>query len=392
MTFFELQIDRMERMFWYIMAVVMRDFIRVKNNRIFFYAYDFDKYSCNPRSLTEYILENHPHDFEIIWAFDKKFDASIIDKRIKVVRLNTFKYLFAMYSSKFIINNRRAITLGDYFVKKSNQKYLMLWHGSFPLKKIEKDVAEELGTKYVKRAKNDSRMCDLMISDSFYFENIIRRAFWYNGEILRSGVPRNDIFYNHTLSDKYKNDVRKRFNIPQNGRIVLYAPTFRRSKSIDYYKLNWTRVIDSLEQFLGGPVTVFFRLHPLLSKFKNIEYIINDSRIYNVTSAPDITEFLFTADAMISDYTSAMFDFSRLQRPCFIYAIDSESYNRGFYLSLDDLPFPVATNEDELVDNIQKFDIAKYKSELAIFTDNKWQLFEDGHACENIYNWIRKNL
>ena len=392
MTCIELQIDRMKRLFWYIMAMALRLFIPVKNNRLFFYAYDFDKYSCNPRALTEYILNNHSDAFEIIWAFDKTFDTSILDERIRVVRLNTFRYLFAMYSSKFIINNRRAITLGDYFIKKSNQRYLMLWHGSFPLKKIEKDAAEELGVKYVKRAKNDSSMCDLMVSDSIYYEEIIRRSFWYNGEILRSGVPRNDIYYNKALADKYNSDVRKRFNITKNGKVVLYAPTFRRRNSLSFYKLNWPRVIDSLEIFLGGPVTVFFRLHPLLSKLKNIDTIINDKRIQNVTSEPDITEFLFSADAMISDYTSAMFDYSRLQRPCFVYAIDSETYNRGFYINLNELPFPIATNEDELIDNIQKFNIVKYRSDIAYFVENKWQLFEDGHACENIYRWMITHL
>lgn len=391
MTFLELQIDRASRIIWYCLSMVIRPFVKVRKNRAFFWAYDFDKYACNPKALTEYIIENHPDDFEIYWAFDRSFDTSVLDKRIKVVRIHTIAYAIALYSSRFVINNRRTIKFGDFFIKKSQQLYLMLWHGSFPLKKIEKDVEEELGYKYVNRAKLDSKMCDLMITDSIYYENIVKSSFWYDGTILRCGTPRNDILCNIKKINHVRSQIRARYNISDNERIVLYAPTFRKDRNLKYYKLNWPRVIESISIMYNSPIRVFIRLHPLLSKVEDIKSIINDERIINVTSDPDITEYLLSADVMISDYTSAMFDFCLLNRPCFIYAVDSETYNRGFYINIDELPFPIAKNEEELIRNFRSFNNELYKSNLLSFINEKWRLFEAGHACHKLYSWMLQN-
>lgn len=376
-------------MFYYVIALIIRPFVRVKMNRLFFWSYYFDKFACNPKALTEYILDKHPDEFEIYWAFDSKFDVSCLDKRINIVRYRTLKYYFALYSSRFVFSNLRNARYDTGFVKKSNQKYIMLWHGSFPLKKIEKDAEVQLGPVYVRRAKDDSRMCDLMLADSNWIISLIKQSFWYEGEILSSGLPRNDVFYDkQKIKDTYTK-VRKHYGLAENTKLVLYAPTFRDDGSLHYYKLNWSKIIACLENKLNGNVTVFVRLHPNMSKIKGVETLINDPRVLNVTNAPDITELLLASDVIISDYTSAMFDFCRLGRPCFMYAIDSDTYNRGFYWKLEDLPFSLAKNENELLDNIKRFNIDSYKRKVTKFVKESWGLFEDGHACESLYNWIK---
>lgn len=392
MTFINQQKERITCLFYYIIAMAIRLFVQVKKNRLFFWAYNFDKYACNPRAITEYILDNKPNDFEIVWAFQSSFDTSCIDKRIRTVRFRSLDYYFALYSSRFVFTNKRNARFDTGFVKKSNQKYIMLWHGSFPLKKIEKDAENQLGSVYTRRAKDDSQMCDLMISDSTWFISLIKQSFWYRKEILLSGLPRNDIFYNNKLIDKTYAKIRQEFELPPKQKVVLYAPTFRDDCLLHYYCINWPEFISIFEEFLGGNVTIFIRLHPNMSKIKGIESIINDSRVINVTNAPDITPFLLAADAMISDYSSAMFDFCRLGRPCFMYAIDTDSYNRGFYWKWEELPFPLAKNQDELRLNIKNFNKSEYQENISEFMEKKWGLFENGHACELITKWIQKNL
>lgn len=389
MIFWEQQKERAICLFYYIIAMIIRPFVRVRSNRLFFWCYNFDKYSCNPRALTEYILEKHSNEFEIYWAFDSSFDASKIDKKINVVRLRSLKYFVKLYSSKFVFSNLRNARFDTGFVKKSTQKYIMLWHGSFPLKKIEKDAESQLGTVYVRRAVDDSRMCDLMLADSFWFKSLIKKSFWYDGEILMSGIPRNDIFYNIEKINNIYSDTRIRYNLPCDQKIVLYAPTFRDNHALHYYKLNWPLIIASFEKMLGGEVTVFMRLHPNMSKIKGIESIIIDSRVINVTSAPDITDFLLAADAMVSDYTSAMFDFCRLKRPCFMYAIDTDSYNRGFYWKWEDLPFSLSKNEKQLLENIVLFSKENYAKCVDDFIKNNWGLFENGTASKQLVEWLK---
>lgn len=377
--------------YWQAYSLLVRHLFKVDSKKIICWAYNCDKYSDSPRVMTEYLLEKHGEEYKIYWVLVDNFDSTNINSKITIVKPRSTEYFRALYSSKFIINNRRSFRYLDFFFKKKSQRYIMTWHGSFPLKKIERDAKDVLTKAYVREAIHDSHMCDLMLSNSSFYTNIIKNSFWYNGEILEKGIPRNDIFYNQEyIGNSYKK-VRENLGIEYNTKIVIYAPTFRaNNKDLENYRINWGEVIPAFETFFNSRVKVLIRLHPYVSKICDTEDLINDERTINVTNAPDITPFLFAADAMISDYTSAMFDYCTLRRPCFIYAKDKDTYDRGFYWNLDQLPFPIASNSVSLVDNIDHFDKDKYNEKLDSFIKNDWGVFEDGNSCEALYEWIKK--
>lgn len=387
---FKRQKDRIKRLYWFVLAMFVRSVVKVNDKQIICWSYSFKKYACNPRFITEYLLDNAP-EYKIYWAFDKKFDTSMLDSRIHIVRKYSLKYLYALYTSKFVFYNTRNNQFGSMFRKKASQKYIMTWHSSIRLKRIEKDAINQLGKKYEKIAKKDSSMCDLMLSNSQLYSNLIRNSFWYDGEILEKCVPRNDIFYNNKIIEKSYHDVRELMGFTQDTKIVLYAPTFRaQSRDLKYYSLNWSKILPYLQMALGGNVEVLVRLHPNMANIENISSITNYKHVHDVTKAPDITEFLFASDFMISDYTSAMFDSIILRKPCFIYAIDKDEYDRGFYWNFEQLPFPLAESEEQLISNIISFDFDKYNHSLDKFQNEIWGLDEDGHACERLYNWMKQ--
>lgn len=389
MNFIELQKDRAKRFTWLFLSLVARPFIKVKKNRIFFYSYNFNKYACNPRVFTEYLLNTHTDEYELVWALSDKVDRSCIDKRVRVVRLYSWEYVKALYSSKFIINNMRNDFLRTFFIKKHTQKYIMMWHGSFPLKKIEKDG--NLGSKYVYMAKLDSKMCDLMLSNSQMFTNRIRNSFWYRGYILEAGIPRDDVFFNTNFLNQCKTNIRKELGFSSDSVLVLYAPTFREPfNGFDCYRIDWDLIIPSIEKKFGKNVEVLLRLHPNLVDKPDIDTLLTNTKVHDITQRPDITEYLIACDLMISDYTSAMFDFSILKKPCFIYAIDKDEYSRGYYYDFDQLPFSLATSSQELMENIINYDKARYLAKLDDFDKQIWGLSENGHSCESIYNWINE--
>lgn len=392
MSRLEHQIDRIKRLYWFLLAMLIRKITKVNKNQIICWSYSFKKYACNPRFITEFLLDNAP-EYKIYWAFDEFFDASKLDSRICVVKKNSLKYLYILYTSKFIFYNTRNNIFESFFLKKDSQKYIMTWHSSIRLKRIEKDAIEQLGRTYERRAKKDSSMCDLMLSNSKLYTNLIRNSFWYDGEILEKCVPRNDIFYDkRKIAESYR-FVRESMGFSQKSKIVLYAPTFRgESLDLKYYSINWDKVLPYLQNILGDDVEVLVRLHPNLANIKNIDSIINYNHVHNITKAPDITEFLFAADIMISDYTSAMFDSIILCKPCFIYAVDKDEYDRGFYWTFEQLPFPFAESEEQLISNIISFDLNKYYKSLDKFKSEIWGLDEDGCACERLYNWMKKQV
>ena len=387
----EKQYYRIIRLFWYIVAMILRPFIKINDKRIFCWSYGAKKYACNPRALTEYILNNKVGEYEIYWGFDKEVNVSKLDKRIHVVRKYSLSYIYALYSSKFVFYNTRNNPRSSLFVKRHGQKYIMMWHGPFALKKIEKDAIDSLDKKYIQDAKRDSRECDLMLSNSRFFTNLIYKSFWYDGKVLEKCSPRNDVLYNKQLKiDSYLN-IRKSFKLSPDCKIVLYAPTFRgNGKDLDCYNINWEKILPYFEKMLEGNVEILLRLHPNIANIEGLDKLLINKHVHNATNFPDITELLFAADVMISDYTSAMFDYAILRKPCFIYAVDKDEYNRGFYWKFEQLPFGLAENEEQLIKNIIFFDAKEYQVKLNHFINNVWGLDEDGYACERLVNWMNQ--
>lgn len=73
--------------------------------------------------------------------------------------------------------------------KRKGQYYIMTWHGGIGPKKIEREAENQLDKFYIKKAKHDSQMVDLMIAESDFTYRKYRTMLWYNGEILKCGTP-----------------------------------------------------------------------------------------------------------------------------------------------------------------------------------------------------------
>jgi CDP-glycerol glycerophosphotransferase len=99
---------------------------------------------------------------------------------------------------------------------------------------------------------------------------------------------------------------------------------------------------------------------------------------------------LIASDALITDYSSVMFDFMLLDRPCFIYAPDYGEYvkkERNTYFKIDELPFEVCTDNASLTVAIRDFDSALYCDSLQQFKDRIGS-FECGTASQKIIEWM----
>ena len=356
--------------------------------RVVCQSHGFQQYGCNPRYLTEYLLKHNP-EFEIYWVFRKRVDTSELPKGVKAVRFRTWEYLKLMASAEFVFSNVRTDPWRVYWHKRPGQKYVMLWHGGVSLKRIEADAIDNLSFSYIQRAKADSRICDLMISGCRLQTNLQANSFWYKGEILERGIPRNDIFFDTERRSDLRQYVANHYGIDPTSRIVLYAPTFRSNHSTEPYTINWARVMPVISRMFGGErVAVLVRMHPNLIGRVNTSHLIAFDGVYDATRYHDMQELLTVADMLITDYSSSMFDFAMQSRPCLIYATDADAYDRGFYFNLNELPFPMAENEEQLIETIEEFDNEAYTTRLNTFFTESVGLKEEGHASEALAEWM----
>ena len=189
---------------------------------------------------------------------------------------------------------------------------------------------------------------------------IAKRRFGFGKKILETGLPRNDIFFSHNSEIVQK--TKSMLGIPETDGIVLYAPTYRggwTSPEMGVFSKNpidSEKVVAILERMNQKKFHFVFRGHHCFRDTLNIKCI-------DATSYHDMQELLFAADVLITDYSSSLWDFSLTYKPCFMYVPDLSSYsvNPGFESDYRDWPFPYATNNEKLVEEIKNFDSDKYK-------------------------------
>lgn len=356
----------------------------INKKKIFISNYYGKGYGDNAKYIVEELLKNNAN-CKIVWAVQKNVDISMFPKQIILCRYFKFLAIFHLATSKIWIDNCRKPPI----LKRKKQIYIQTWHG-FALKRIEKDVAENLGRYYVHIAKKDSKMINLIISDSVFMTQIYRHSFWYKGKIVEWGAPRNDVIVNN--HEEIKEKVYRYFNLSQNKKIVLYAPTFRKDGSLKPYSIDYQMLKQSCEHRFGGEFVALVRLHPnIVNKSSDLKF--KDGEIINATFYPDLQELLMVADICITDYSSLMFDFALSKKPCFQFATDIEEYkqDRNFYFEIDKLPFPLSKSNMELRDNIFAFKEQEYENKLFEFYKNIGMVM-DGKSSQHCAEYILKTI
>lgn len=348
------------------------------------------KYGDNPQYIFEQ-LQLLDDKIDFVWLRRDGYTYEV-PSWIRVVSWNMkYKLIYELATAKVIIDTHR---FRKFVKKRKGQVFIETWHGGVAIKKLEADVPKFCDNEVImEEIKATNKVADVFISQSDLLSGIYRRAFKYKGPIWKFGYPRNDIFFsdNSEISKK----IRKIYSL-RDEHIVLYAPSFRDSfyENIDVsvYSVDFEELKLTLSKRFGGEWVVMTRWHPLFSS--QIAQRMNlASDIIDATKYPDIQDLLMTVDVVVSDYSSCMFDAALRNIPCFIYATDVEEYksDRGTYFEMNELPFPYASNNEELMQNIQNYNENGYHHSLKCFFE-RIGLVETGHAGKDIAMKINRFL
>lgn len=350
----------------------------IKNNRIIFESYSGKSYSCNPKYIYKAISKKYPEEHEAIWVINKK--TSDLNHTVCVKR-NSLKYCYYMLTSKVIVVNWGVNAFLPY---RKNQLVINTWHGGGAYKKMGTDVT--LSQIEKKRILQDGKKTDIVISSNRRFSIAFSHAYGLSiNKLWEIGMPRNDVLISYNLYDKEK--ILKRLGFNSKQKLVLYAPTFRGHIS-KAHSMNTTidqkKCLDSLKKRFHGEWVFGIRTHYIYNSHK-----ITLSETIDLSNYPDMQELLIAADVLITDYSSCMWDFSLTEKPCFIYATDSDQYinERDFYTPISSWPFPIAKNNEELIDNILNYNKQTYNERVKKH-HNQLGICESGHASELVADTI----
>lgn len=358
--------------------------VPIKKNRITVYNFVGKGYGDNPKYLVEELLKDKK--YEIIWIVsDMSYN---FPNGVKKIRYGSLKSLYYMITARLwldtIRNNPKPL------FKRKHQYYIQMWHGGIVMKGHEADTIDSLSKKYIKLAKKDSKLADYILSNCKDRTDIIKRAYWYNGEILELGIPRDDILFcpNKNETDKLK----AKYGL-KNKKIVLYAPSFRNCDNFygEKQMFNVDKLLNTLNKKFGGEFVFCYRMHP--NDEKRRSHLSKIEGAIDLQSEQDSQLVLSACDVVISDYSSMWIDFTLTGNPAFIYAPDYDDYTKNerlMYFDLKNCMVPFAESFNELLKNIEEFDYEKYNKKRRQHYKN-CGLFEDGTSSKKIKEYLQNN-
>lgn len=356
----------------------------IKENWIVFETFFGKSYSDSPKYIYEYLLKTYPDQYRIIWSSTSR-KTKIPGPHTKVKR-NSLRYCYYMARSKYFVFNVRQ---PEWFTKREGMVFLETWHGT-PLKRLVFDQDEVMAASPLYKAQfyRHSQQWDYLVAANHFSSETFRSAFLFSNEMLEYGYPRNDIL--HSLEkDKLASEIRRKLNIPENKKTILYAPTWRDDEYYGHgaYKFALKLDLRMLREQLGPDYVVLLRTHYFIADSIDVTGI--EEFAVNVSKYNDISELYLISDILITDYSSVFFDYANLKRPILFYTYDLDKYRdmlRGFYMDIEkEVPGPLLFTTEEVAEAILNIEgiTAEYSKRYEEFYERFCSL-EDGHASENI--------
>jgi CDP-glycerol glycerophosphotransferase len=336
--------------------------------------------ACNPAAIAAKLAELAPQ-IHPVWVVTEE-NAALLPPGTDHVVPGSRRYWEVLATAKYLVSN---VNFPNAVVKRPDAIHLQTHHGT-PLKRMGLDQmaypAAAQGLDFQALLERIDKW-DYSVSANSHTTRMWERAYPSHYVSLDHGYPRNDVYYTAGAEDIRR--VRDRLGIAPGRRAVLYAPTHRD------YEAGWTPRLDlaALADRLGEDTVLLVRGHYFYGGAASpLTNLRRTGRIVDVSSYDPVEELCLAADALVTDYSSIMFDYANLDRPIVIYADDWETYRttRGVYFDLmAEAPGPVARTQEELTEILTT---EAWRDEGAAKTRavfrRRFCEYDDGRAAERV--------
>lgn len=350
------------------------------------------QYSDSPRAIYEYMAEHHS-DYRLIWSVDRAYSKMFEEKGIPYVRRFSVQWLFLMTGAKYWVNNSRFPL---WIPKPKHTTYLQTWHGT-PLKRLAADMEEVHmpGTNTAKYKENflkEASNWDYLVSPNAYSSEIFARAFQFDRKMIESGYPRND-YLHQANNEKTIQELKTKFNLPEDKKIILYAPTWRDNQfyAKGKYKFDLEMDLNQMRDELGDSYIVIMRMHYLVAE--NMDLSPYEGFAYDFSHLEDIRELYLISDILMTDYSSVFFDYANLRRPMIFFVYDIEDYRdnlRGFYFNFEEkAPGLLTKTTDGIIAEVKRLEAAGFELDES-FEEfyNKFCYLESGESTKRVVDEV----
>ena len=256
--------------------------------------------------------------------------------------------------------------------KRGETRLIQLWHAAGVLKKFGFDAEEDIPADF---EGNPTAGYDLVTVSSPvcvpFYEQALRLG---EGVCQALGVSRTDRWYEPGFLPQCREKLLETHPGVEGKRLALWAPTFRGNAAVGE-----TAGLGQMAQLdLGEDWMLLTKLHP------------NARETGGLFQPRLATEELFaSAEVLITDYSTVLFEFALLGKPIVLFLPDGEAYQqgRGLYIPLEDIPAQVVTDIADLPEAVhraaERFDAIRNQ----IFVE-KYMSACDGEATQRILDAV----
>lgn len=330
-----------------LVVKVNKNIIRIipkEKNLIMFSAWFGQKYQDNAMYMYEYFLKKK--GYKAVWYTRNK---SIYDKLTKegkpVVFGNSIKAIWTQIRAKMLVSAVQFSDFNQLFL--SNCIFIDLGHG-FPNKQIgyKQPDSTERSNQYTRLLRKGIQF--YMTAASPVTRDIQMDTFDLDSKhVLFCNKPRTDVLFDPNLRIG-KNDIINK--IKGSRKAIVYMPTHRSCGEVPLV-IEDILDLDSIEEICEKNNAVFI-IKKHYYHNKETTDLSCYKYIFDVTQKEiDTQTFLYQADVVVSDYSSAYIDYLLLDRPVILYTFDLDDYlkkERGLYLGINDnyVGFKPCTSEE----------------------------------------------
>jgi CDP-glycerol glycerophosphotransferase len=377
----------------------------VEGKTVFFESYEGRFCSCSPKAIfCAMCADERFSDWHFVWSFREGQAARVMEEepllasRASLVVRGSEEYFTACARAKYWVVNRR---MPEWVNPKSEQVFIQCWHGT-PLKRLGYDVDTEMkaalntAAELSWRYSIDAAKWSYLLSPSPFTSKRLASAFDLKAlqtqpRIIEEGYPRNDGIVqtlNSPERDALIGGFKERLGIPQGKRVLLYAPTWRDSiyRVDSGYGSGEMPDFARMREALGDQWVVLLRTHYFVRSQETLG--AHGDFLIDATEVSDINDLYLVSDALLTDYSSVLFDYANTGRPVIYYWPDFEEYReniRGFYFDPATLPGDKCTTTTEVITAIVTLDTwqERYGSDYQAFHE-RFCPQDDAHATERV--------
>ncbi|WP_204123147.1 CDP-glycerol glycerophosphotransferase family protein [Lacticaseibacillus mingshuiensis] len=308
----------------------------VTDQKLFVESFHGSNFSGDPKYLAIAYKKTHPDAEIFVSSRNSLVDMEARSYGFIPLRTGSRNYVYRFTQCKYVVINGNSL---DKAGKLPDQVFIQTWHG-FPMKKMVNDLEDEKQRKIESEAfAPRMQKWDYLTSSSAYNVDLLRSAFALDANdhltILDNGTPKNEYLLTHGADEAERERLfRKYFNRPYDAdkHFVLFCPTWRKGKRKEVSKVDLVQVVGELP----ANYEIIVKLHPNEGPLRK-QYSDLDPRIhcfYN--ELVDIQELYILSDILISDYSSAIFDFALLNKKIIVLQEDEDQYAQtiGWYFDI----------------------------------------------------------